>query len=163
MINDEPRTRVRKCSGDPQQIHVSIGIGGSGHYSGATGPHLDALNEWQRFFKMEFHHQKYRGENCLGEKIKLVATIAPERTFKLAVKEFEPEKRMVWADGMVPMFTGVRTFMLEPKADGSTDFRMSELFRGLMLPMIAGSLPDFRPAFEQYAADLKREAEKAAS
>ena len=30
-----------------------------------------------------------------------------------------------------------------------------------MLPMIAGSLPDFAPAFEQYVADLKREAEGA--
>jgi len=26
--------------------------------------------------------------------------------------------------------------------------------------MIAGSLPDFRPPFEQYVSDLKREAEK---
>jgi hypothetical protein len=29
-----------------------------------------------------------------------------------------------------------------------------------MLPMIGGSLPDFRPAFDQYAADLKRAAEQ---
>jgi hypothetical protein len=36
---------------------------------------------------------------------------------------------------------------------------MVEVFRGLMLPMIKGSLPDFGPPFEQYAADLKREAE----
>jgi hypothetical protein len=27
--------------------------------------------------------------------------------------------------------------------------------------MVAGSLPDFLPVFEQYAADLKREAERA--
>jgi hypothetical protein len=30
-----------------------------------------------------------------------------------------------------------------------------------MLPMIAASLPDFGPAFDTYAADLKREAERA--
>lgn len=59
------------------------------------------------------------------------------------------------------MFKGVRTYTLEPKAEGSTDFTMSEVYTGLMLPMIAGSLPDFRPAFEQYVADLKREAERA--
>ena len=32
----------------------------------------------------------------------------------------------------------------------------------VMLPMIKGSLPDFGPAFEAYAADLKREAERIA-
>jgi hypothetical protein len=30
----------------------------------------------------------------------------------------------------------------------------------VMLPLIKGSLPDFGPSFEQYAADLKREAER---
>jgi hypothetical protein len=58
------------------------------------------------------------------------------------------------------MFKGVRTYTLTPKANGSTDFTMSEVYTGLMLPMIAGSLPDFRPTFEQYLSDLKKEAEK---
>jgi hypothetical protein len=34
-----------------------------------------------------------------------------------------------------------------------------EVFSGVMLPMIKGSLPDFAPSFEAYAEDLKREAE----
>jgi hypothetical protein len=38
---------------------------------------------------------------------------------------------------------------------------MSEVYTGLMLPMIVGSLPDFGTAFDTYAADLKREAERA--
>jgi hypothetical protein len=33
------------------------------------------------------------------------------------------------------------------------------LFRSLFLPMIKGSLPDFRAAFDTYAADLARAAE----
>ena len=57
------------------------------------------------------------------------------------------------------MFKGVRTYTFVPGADGTTDFTMSEVYTGLMLPMIAGSLPDFTNAFEQYLADLKREAE----
>jgi hypothetical protein len=40
---------------------------------------------------------------------------------------------------------------------------MQEVFTGIMLPMIKGSLPDFGPAFETYAADLKRAAEGGAS
>lgn len=99
------------------------------------------------------------GKIALGQTIKLVAAISPDRVFNLNVIEFIPEKRMVWSDGNA-MFKGVRTYTLSPKADGSTDFRMSEVYTGLMLPMIAGSLPDFGPAFEQYVADLKKESEK---
>jgi len=99
------------------------------------------------------------GRIALDQTIKLIASIAPTRTFNLKVIEFVPEKRMVWSDGNA-MFKGVRTYTLSPKADGSTDFTMSEVYTGLMLPMIAGSLPDFAPAFEQYVSDLKREAER---
>ena len=57
------------------------------------------------------------------------------------------------------MFTGVRTFELKPRSDGSTNFVMEERFSGLMLPLVKGSMPDFGPVFEQYASDLKRAAE----
>jgi hypothetical protein len=100
------------------------------------------------------------GNISLGEKIQLRATIAPERIFKLKVSEFVPEQKMVWRDGAAPMFQGVRTYRLKPKSDGSTDFLMQEMFSGLILPMIAKSLPDFGPTFETYAQDLKREAER---
>jgi hypothetical protein len=40
-----------------------------------------------------------------------------------------------------------------------TLFEMTEVFSGVMLPLIAGRLPDFRPIFERYAADLKTAAE----
>lgn len=98
----------------------------------------------------------------LGQRLALKVTAAPTRTFKPTVTAFEPEKRMVWSDGMAPMFKGVRTFTLSPKDDGSTDFSMNEVFSGVMLPLIKGSLPDFAPSFEAYAANLKQEAEKGA-
>lgn len=100
------------------------------------------------------------GKIAAGEKIKLLVPYAPGRTFNLTVSEAVSESRMVWRDGMAPMFTGVRTYTLSPKTDGSTDFWMAEIYSGLMLPMIAKSLPDLTPFFEQYAADLKREAER---
>ena len=98
------------------------------------------------------------GKIALGQTINMVAAISPDRVFNLNIIEFFPEKRMVWSDGNA-MFKGVRTYTLSPKADGSTDFTMAEVYTGLMLPMIAGSLPDFGPAFEQYVSDLKKEAE----
>jgi hypothetical protein len=82
-----------------------------------------------------------------------------KRTFKVKVDEFQPAKRLVWSDGNA-IFRGVRTYTLSPGSSGSTIFSMVEVFTGLMLPMIAPSLPDFKPVFSQYAADLKNAAEK---
>lgn len=91
---------------------------------------------------------------------RLKSTSSPDRTFNLKVTELTSPSKIVWQDGFAPMFKGIRTYTLRPKGDGTTDFSMIEVISGLVLPMIGGSLPDFRPTFEQYAADLKREAEK---
>ncbi len=98
------------------------------------------------------------GEIALGQKLGLRVPTS-DRTFTPTVTEFVPEQRMAWSDGMAPMFKGVRTYTLTANADGTTDFEMVEVFSGMMLPMIKGSLPDFAPIFEQYARDLKRAAE----
>ena len=97
-----------------------------------------------------------------GERLALEVPAAPGRTFRPRVTRLEPERTMVWSDGFAPMFKGVRTFTLEPHADGTTTFSMVEVFSGVMLPMIKRSLPDFGPSFEAYATDLKREAERTA-
>ena len=95
-----------------------------------------------------------------GEKIELKSTLDPSRTFKLKVSDVVANEQMKWSDGFAPMFRGVRTYRLEDLGGGRTRFSMSEVLSGLMLPMIAGSLPDFAPSFEAWAADLKREAER---
>ncbi len=100
------------------------------------------------------------GEVTPGTKIALVAEIAPERVFKLAVAAPEPGRVMTWSDGFAPMFRGVRTYRIEEIAPGRVRFSMEEVFSGVMLPMIAGSLPDFGPSFERWVEDLKREAEE---
>lgn len=94
-----------------------------------------------------------------GQTIRVVATSAPDRVFKLKVSGVSEGRSMTWSDGFAPMFKGVRTFTLTDKGDGTTEFAMREVFSGLMLPMIAGSLPDFGPIFDQYASDLKKAAE----
>jgi len=100
-----------------------------------------------------------RGPIELGKKLELKVLLDPKRTFKPTVTKFEENAAMEWSDGMAPMFKGVRTFTLMPKDNGVTEFAMTEVFTGMMLPMIKRSLPDFLPAFEAYAADLKRAAE----
>jgi hypothetical protein len=98
------------------------------------------------------------GDIALGSKLALRVP-SSERTFTPKVTALEPGERMVWSDGFAPMFRGERTFTLDAKSDGATEFTMTEVFSGLMLPLIKGSLPDFVPIFEQYAKDLKRAAE----
>lgn len=100
------------------------------------------------------------GEIALNQTINLVSTVDPSRTFNLKVSTLDKPHTMLWEDGMAPMFKGVRTYRITTKNDGTSDFTMSEVFTGIMLPMIGGSLPDFRPSFEQFAADLKSAAEK---
>jgi hypothetical protein len=99
------------------------------------------------------------GPIALGQKLAIEVPIAPGRTFSPKVVAFEPGRAMVWQDGFFPMFQGTRTYTLTPNAGGGTRFEMEEVFRGAMLPMIRGSLPDFGPVFDRFAADLKRACE----
>jgi hypothetical protein len=104
---------------------------------------------------------KIAGTIAAGEQLAIQVPAAPGRTFKPKVTQLDAGRSMTWSDGFAPMFKGVRTFTLTPNGDGSTAFAMVEVLSGVMLPMIKGSLPDFGPVFETYAADLKQEAEKA--
>lgn len=104
---------------------------------------------------------KLEGNIAKTQVIKLVAKIAPDRTFELKVTELIKNERMVWEDGGKAC-AGVRTFTLQPTEGGGTRFAMSETLSGRMLPMIEGSLPDFTPEFNGFAAALKKTAEKVA-
>ncbi|MCA9642292.1 MAG: SRPBCC domain-containing protein [Myxococcales bacterium] len=97
------------------------------------------------------------GRIAPGEQLKLRVPIS-DRTFTPKVSAVEEPARMVWSDGTAPFFRGVRTFELERSGE-QTLFRMTEVMTGIFLPMIKGSFPDFAPVFEQYARDLKQEAE----
>lgn len=119
------------------------------------------LTDAARFPEWNTTVTSLRGKIALGERLELTVPAAPGRTFKPTVTELEADRRMTWSDGFAPMFKGVRTFTLTEKAPGVVEFAMTEVFSGLMLPMIKGSLPDFAPSFEAYASDLKRSAEAA--
>lgn len=94
------------------------------------------------------------GEIAPGEKIRLKSTLDPKRTFKLKVKTFSPEKELVWGDAM-----GKRHYVLTKNANGTTSFSMSEKIGGPMFPLFANKIPSFDASFDQFAADLKKEAE----
>jgi len=89
-----------------------------------------------------------------GGKIKLKSTLDPKRVFKLAVKEFEADNKLVWGDAM-----GKRTYTLKSIGNGLTNFSMNEKIGGPIFPLFAKMIPPFDKSFEQFAIDLKKEAE----
>ena len=101
------------------------------------------------------------GEIREGERLRLHVP-GTKRIFTPKVSGVVPARRMMWGDGLAGVFKGVRTFVLAPLDSGSTDFRMEEHFSGAVFALVKGMLPDFRPIFEAYANDLKREAERIA-
>lgn len=94
------------------------------------------------------------GTIAKDEKLNLKSTLDPKRTFKLKVKEFEPEKRLVWGDSQ-----GNRVYTLTINENNSVIFSMNEKIGGVLFPMYAKYIPPFDESFEQFAADLKKEAE----
>jgi uncharacterized protein YndB with AHSA1/START domain len=97
------------------------------------------------------------GKIALGEKLQLKSPLDPKRVFKLSVKEFEPEKQLVWGDAM-----GKRVYNLKRNSDGSTNFSMSEKIGGPIFPLFSKMIPPFDESFEKFADDLKKEAESKA-
>ena len=95
-----------------------------------------------------------KGEIREGGTVELKSILDEKRTFKLKVKEFVPEKRLVWGDAM-----GSRVYTLTRGNGGGTHFSMVEKIGGPLFPLFAGAIPSFDEVFERYAADLKKEAE----
>ena len=94
------------------------------------------------------------GTIAQGGKIQLKSTLDPKRVFKLSVKEFEAEHKLVWGDAM-----GKRIYTLTSIGNGRTNFTMSEKIGGPFFPLFAKMIPSFDEAFEQFASDLKKESE----
>ena len=94
------------------------------------------------------------GEIREGERIKLKSTLDQKRTFTLKVEEFIPEKHMVWGGGQ-----GKRTYTIEELANNRVIFRMSEKIGSPLFPLFARYIPPFDESFEQFASDVKKEAE----
>lgn len=101
------------------------------------------------------------GTIALGQTVTVHAKVNPGRAFPVRVAELEPNRRMTWRGGMPLgfLFKGERTFTLTPNSDGSMEFAMHEVFSGWLSPLIGKSIPDLQPAFEEFAACLKKRAE----
>ena len=96
-----------------------------------------------------------QGHVALGHRVSFEVPEAPGQKFNPVVTSYDEPNAVVWRLNRWPLLVGERTYRLTPGLDGSTEFTISEVFRGLMLPLIAKSMPDFGLMFERTAADLR--------
>jgi uncharacterized protein YndB with AHSA1/START domain len=102
---------------------------------------------------------KVDGEMALGRKLAITVEANPGRTFPVRVTTLEEPARIVLRGGMpLGLFTGERTYTLEPDGDG-TRFTMREEYRGPLAGMIFKSIPDLGPSFRRFADGLKQRVE----
>ena len=102
---------------------------------------------------------RIEGSIAPGSKLRAFSTLSPNRAFPATVTELVPNRAMTWTGGMpFGLFTGERTFRLEPAGAG-TRFRVREEFRGPMLALIGRTLPDMTEPFAAFVAGLKERAE----
>lgn len=101
------------------------------------------------------------GKVALGERVSFRVLQAPGQTFSPRVVFYDEPKSMVWRLNRWPLLVSERTYRLTPGPHGTTKLSLDEVFRGVLLPLIAKSLPDFGAMFERTAKDLKAAAEAA--
>jgi uncharacterized protein YndB with AHSA1/START domain len=142
-------TATREGSVFRQAVQVSVGIQAPPEAVWRRLTDAEGFSTWNSTV------ERIDGPIELGRRLAIRVPAAPGRAFRPKVVEFEPPRRMTWRDGALPMFRGTRTFTVEPEGVSASRFTMREEFRGVMLPVIARSLPDFAPIFDRYADDLK--------
>lgn len=108
----------------------------------------------------DFSIIKIEGQISSGSTIKLWSEVNPERAFMIKVSEFQPGRRMTWANGMpFGLFKGARTFELASN-NNRTEFLMREEYTGLLKNLMFKMIPDLQPSFEKFGDALKAHAER---
>lgn len=107
-------------------------------------------------------------EGVLAERARLSVRIQPPggrgMTFRPTVLRVEPERQFSWRGRtLIPgLFDGEHSFTLEPAGPGRVRFVHGEVFRGLLVPLLARTLrTTTRQGFEQMNRALKARAESA--
>ena len=151
MTNTTSTTNIRALTTKKlfsRQTTVSVDIGAPATQIWKLLTDADQFTAWNSTIV------ELKGSIAPGGRIQLRSTLAPDRTFKLKVKEFEPDQRLAWGDAM-----GTRTYTLERLAENQTRFTMTEIIGGPVFPLFASMIPSFDESFNQFAADLKSAAE----
>lgn len=119
---------------------------------------FDNYPNWNPFIK------SIKGEVKVGNKI--TARIEPPQgkgmTFKPKVLIFEPKKELRWIGRLLfaGLFDGEHKFELIDNGNGTTTFKQSEKFKGILVPFFKKSLDNkTKKGFEEMNQKLKQLAE----
>jgi len=100
------------------------------------------------------------GTLALGQTVKFFTKLSAQ-SFPVKVTAFEPNHKMVLTGGLpLGLFKSERTHVLTANKNGTTTFHTEEIFSGLLLPLFGKNIPDLTENFKNFAAALKKQAEK---
>jgi uncharacterized protein YndB with AHSA1/START domain len=103
---------------------------------------------------------RVEGDMALGEKLSISVEANPGRVFPVEVVTLREPEEIVLRGGMpLGLFTGLRTYTLDPSGAG-TRFTMREVYSGPLAGVIFRSIPDLGPSFQQFADGLRQQAER---
>jgi len=103
---------------------------------------------------------RIEGTLAPGETVKFFTKLS-NQAFPVKVTAFEPNHKMVLTGGMpLGLFKSERTHTLTANKDSTTTFHTAEIFSGVLLPLFGKNIPDLTENFKNFAAALKKQAEK---
>ncbi len=103
---------------------------------------------------------RLEGQFANGEVLQLSTKSKPQRPMALTVNNLVPPKTFTLSGGLpLNLFRGDRTLTLTPQLDNTTEFRVCEVFSGLLEPLLGRMLPDLTSSLEEFAAGLKQRCE----
>ncbi|QQE67321.1 polyketide cyclase/dehydrase (plasmid) [Leptolyngbya sp. BL0902] len=119
------------------------------------------LTDANRYSEWATGIHRLEGQFAQGEVLQLFTQSKPQRSMALTVKTLVRPKTFTLSGGLpLNLFRGDRTITLTPQPDGTTEFYMTEVFSGVLEPLLGRRLPDLTPSFEEFAASLKQACER---
>lgn len=117
------------------------------------------LTEFQRYPEWNPFIKSLTGEVQVGNKIKVQL---PSATFKPTVLRMDKNKEFKWLGSLLfkGIFDGEHKFLPTENKDGTTTFKQSENFTGILVPLFAKSLDkNTSVGFNEMNQKLKERAE----
>ncbi len=139
-----------------KEIKTEIQISASPEKVWAILTNQSEYPNWNPFIK------KLDGKLRVGERLEVI--IQPENsskmTFKPTVLELRENKTLKWKGKLIigGLFDGTHIFELIDNNNGTTTFKQSEIFQGILVRFL--NLDNTRKGFEKMNYELKKRSEK---
>ena len=119
--------------------------------------HLDTQPRWNSTVT------RIEGTVAVGERLSFEIPQSPGQKFEPVVLACEEPHLFRWRINRWPFLIGDRTYRLARAGDGATEVTIDEVLRGLLLPLVLWTGPDFPRLIETMASDLRAAATGAVS